>query len=388
MAYEFDNRNDNKTEHAFKAFTTDLKKGLDVPVIFMYGAEDYLIEWAANTLANRYIGKAALDTDFERPDADSVSAEDIIQSCETFSMFSEKRIIWVKEYPPLYQENSKGFGDIQLSIIEEYLDSPNPGTILIFSTSRVKNDPKDRREKRTKLDKLLLKKAKCYDFCPLERRALRAFIEKRFKNAGVRITRDNVEYLIDATGYFHKDTDYKLMNLDADLKKILGLVDTSHDTVPGPISAEHEEGPVEQVETPVPEVTRESIDRAILGDMDTYVFGFLDHLSANRKEEAFLLLNNLITDGSDIYSLLGLMVNQFETMTEVRELSEDGMSNAAMAKELGIHEFRVKKAMAAANRLSLSKLKDILCQLYEIDVDIKQGNVDGALALELLIGRI
>ena len=60
----------------------------------------------------------------------------------------------------------------------------------------------------------------------------------------------------------------------------------------------------------------------------------------------------------------------------------------SITKEMGMHEFRIKKAMSSANRLSLDKLKKTLADLYEIDRSIKQGDIDGVLALELLIGRI
>lgn len=399
----------DKTEHAFKAFAQDLRGSMDYPVIFMYGAEDYLIEWAVGQLVKRFVGRGAGELDFEKPEADA-AVEDIINACETFSMFSEKRVVWVKDLPALSQDNAKGWGEKQLHKLEEYLDAPNPGTILIFSSSKVKNDPRDRREKKSKLNKLLLQKAKCYDFCPLDRKALRAFIEKRIRSAGLTIGRDDLEYLVDSTGYFHKDTEYRLMNLNSDLEKIVslalgapgggqgpaagsagpaGAAGQGRPTAPG--TGTNAEVPAPAPYTahqPVGKVSREDIDRAILGDMDTYVFDFLDYVSSNRKEEAFLLLNNMFSAGSDVFGILSILVNQFELMTEIRELSEEGMGLPAITKEMGMHEFRIKKALAAANRMSLGKLKTTLRQLYDIDTDIKQGNIDGALALELLIGRI
>ncbi len=360
-----------KTEHAFKTFAADIRAGMEFPVIFMYGAEDYLIEWAVSLLKKKYVGKGAEEMDLLKPDADSANVDDIITECETFSMFSEKRIVWLRDMAALRNDNAKGFGESQLKKLEAYLDEPNPGTILIFSSSQVRNDPKDKREKRSKLDKLLLKKARCYDFCPLDRKALRAFIEKRFRSSGLMITRDDLEYLIDSTGYFHKDTDYRLMNLNMDLEKMVSLA------ISGAGAG-----------TTGSCITREDIDRAILGDMDTYVFDFLDYVSSNRKEEAFLLLNNMLSSGNDVFGILSLLVNQFELMTEIKELSEEGLPLSAITKEMGMHEFRVKKAMASASRLSIDKLKTILCQLYEIDSTIKRGDIDGVLALELVIGRI
>ena len=75
-----------KTEHAFKTFAKDLKEGNIAPVIYMYGAEEYLMEWAAGALASRYVSGGAGSLDLVRPDADEVTAQDIINDCETFSM--------------------------------------------------------------------------------------------------------------------------------------------------------------------------------------------------------------------------------------------------------------------------------------------------------------
>ena len=354
--------NDTKIEHAFKTFAQDLKSGRDMPVIYMYGAEEYLIDWAANAVASRYIPESARAADFEKPDPDSVSMNDIISSCETFSMFSDKRVVWVKDYPPLYQENVKGAGQEMLKTLESYLESPNDRAVLIFSSSRVTNDPADRREKKTKLNKLLLDKAVCYDFCPLEKPALRAFIEKRIRINMLGIERSVTDYLIDVTGYYHRDTDYRLMNLSSDLDKIVSIAKDM--------------------------VKREDIDRTVYGDPDTYVFDFLDHISMNRKEDAFTILHNMLSGGSDVFQILGLLTGQFELMLEISELRDSGMDLRAMVKEMGMHEFRVKKALRAAEKFSPEKIRSILCQLYETDTNIKQGNIDGITSLELLIGRI
>ena len=354
--------NDKKTEHAFRTFAADLKNGRDCPVIYMYGEEEYLINWAVKTMAGKYVSKSFAQADFERPDPETAVMEDIISSCETVSMFSEKRVVWVKDYPPLWQENAKGSGESQLKLLEDYLMAPNPGTILIFSTSRVKNDPKDKKEKKTKLNKLLLGNAVCYDFCPLDRPALRAFIEKRLRTGGLDIDRNITDYIVDVTGYYHKDTEYRLMNLDSDLGKIVSL------------STE--------------KVRKEDVDRAILGDMDTYIFDFLDHLSLNHKEEAFVLLHNILESGSEFFSVLGSIISQFELLTEVSELRDTGMDISGIVREMGVHEFRVKKALKAAERFGTDKLRTVLCKLYSIDAEIKKGDIDGVTALELLIGRM
>jgi DNA polymerase-3 subunit delta len=358
MAYD---QNQNQ-EHAFKTFAKDLKGGEVAPVLYFYGAEEYLIEWAVKEIVKRCLPKDAAGMDLEEPDGDTVTPQEIISSCEMFSMFGSRRIVWVREAAALKSDNAAGYGEKGLEVIERYLKDPNASTILIFSSHEVKNDSKDKKEKKTKLNNLLLKYAKSYDFCPLDRKTLRAYIKKRLKEAGCAMSDADCDYLIDATGYYHRESEYRILDLNSDLDKIVALSDDT--------------------------AGRAEIDEAVLGDMDTYIFDFLDYMSQNRKSDAFLLLSNMLSARRDVFSILGSLINQFELMTEVKELKENAYDLTAMSKELKVHEFRIRKSMTAGNRMSLERLKRILVDLYETDAAIKRGDIDGGVALELLVGRI
>ena len=102
----------------------------------------------------------------------------------------------------------------------------------------------------------------------------------------------------------------------------------------------------------------------------------------------FRLLNNILTGGGEVFSIIGLLVNQFELMYEAKELKDDGMTGEQIAKTLKVNGYRVKKAMSAADKLSYKRLRSILNQLYETDRNIKTGVMEQSLALELLIGRM
>ena len=349
-------------EHAFKTFAKDVKSGEVGSVLYFYGSEEYLIEWAVKEIVKRSLPRDSAGMDLEEPDGDSVTPQEIISSCEMFSMFGSKRIVWVREAAALKSDDAAGYGEKGLEVLERYFKDPNESTILIFSSRDVRNDPKDKKEKKTKLNNLLLKYAKCYDFCPLDRKTLRAYIKKRLKGAGCVMSDADCDYLIDATGYYHRESEYRILDLNSDLDKIVAL---SEETA-----------------------GRKEIDEAVLGDMDTYIFDFLDYMSQNRKSDAFLLLSNMLSAKRDVFAILGSLINQFELMTEVKELKEDGYDLPAMARELKVHEFRIRKSMTAGNRMSLERLKRILVDLYETDAAIKRGDIDGGLALELLVGRV
>lgn len=350
MAY-----NQAKTQHAFQVFHRNLRDDDFMPVLFMYGDEEYLTEWAAKSLADKFVDKTLQDIDFVKLPGEESDADRLLGACDTLSVFSPRRIIWAKDFPPLIKKNSKGFGESEVDKIIDYVNNPNPDAILIFSC--VKPD------ETSKLVKTLKKQCRCYNFDSLDMPQLMAFAEKRFKAAGVNISRSDLKYFVDETGYFHRDSDYKLYNLQNDIIKLI-----AHS---GALN-----------------ITKDDIDQTLQGDMDSFVFNFLDAISNNQKDKALRMLYNILGTSGEIFSILGLLVNQFELILEVKELKEEGMSQEQIAKELKVNAYRVKKTMPIADRFSYKKLKETLIQLYETDRNIKTGMMDQNLSLELLIGRI
>lgn len=341
-------------EHAYKKFGADLKTGDFPAVLFMYGQEQYLVEWAAESLVKRYVNPGALNFDLTKISEDA-PVDEILQAAEMFPMFSERKLVLVKNHMLLQSANPKGFSSEDKEKLISYLEQPNEGSILIFSCE----EPDEKSEVVKALKKLGL----CYNFDKLDYAQLAAFAEKRFKSVGIEIKRDLLRFLIDETGYFNKETDYRIFNLENDIKKIIA----------------HSDGT---------EICREDISESLNGDMDTFIFNFLDAAANRKKETAFTLLHNMLRQGSEVFSVAAMLINQFELLLDVKEFREDGLPPAEIVKILKVHEFRVKKAITLTDKFTKQKLKEILCQLYEIDRNIKTGILEPNLALELLVGRI
>ena len=341
-------------EHAFQTFHKDLSKKAFENVIFMYGEEEYLTEWACNSLADKFVENSMRSMDFLKI-SDIEGTEELLTACDTFSVFSEKRIVWACDFPPLSKKNPKGFTDRDIEALIDYMKDPNPGTILVFSCVT----PADS----SPLVKYLKKEHKVYVFDRLERKQLTAFAEKRIKAAGRPISRETLKYMIDESGYFNRDSEYRILNLENDIKKILAYSDGDF-------------------------ISEDDIDATLKGDLDRFAFDFLDAVTSGHKDKALRLFNNIVGHGGDVYSVLGLLVSQFELMTEAKELYIGGVDRQAIPGILKVNPYRVKKAMSFGEKFSLSRLKDILIQLYQADRSIKTGAMDQNLTIELIIGRM
>ena len=252
----------------------------------------------------------------------------------------------------------------EISIADKYMSGAGnwlsnidfDGEMLVLTTA---SNPDDA----SQLTKYLKKECKTYAFDRLDRPQLNGFAEKRFRAAGTNIEKSVLKYLIDETGYFNRETEYTIFNLENDIKKIIAYNETGNITV-------------------------EDINQTLKGDLDKFAFDFLDAVTSGRKDKAFRILNNILGNGGEVFSVLGLLVNQFELMLETKEMAETSRDTDKMASVLKMNPYRVKKALSYADKFEKKKLQSILSQLYEIDRTIKTGMMEQNLALELLIGRI
>lgn len=360
MAYA--KKNDEKAS-GFKNMNSDVKNGTIPSVILLCGKEQFLVQWSINLIVNKYVNKAAESLDVVEILEDSFSVQSVIESCETFTMFSEKRVVIVKDCRFLNgKKNAKaddgkeetGAG-AEESELCEYVKNLPETTILIFACENP--------ARRSKLYKTVKAAGKVYDFDTLEQKDLENFIIKRFKNADKYCKENVLEELITMSGYYHNEAEYTLFNLENDLKKIIAY------------SAEQE-------------ITMADVLSTVSGNMENNVFGMLDALSRGRKDEAYRLLFNMFTAGENVYKLLALIVSQFELMLKIKEMKEEGGTQSVIAEKLGVHPYRVKKAWGFCEGYSVDKLKKTLLKAYEVDKNIKTGLLEQNLALEMFIAQV
>ena len=344
-----------KIKKSFKEFSKDIKEEKIPSVILMYGVEQYLVNWAANSIVKKYVNPASMAMDYLVIDDEAAEPDGIIEACDTFSLFSEKKVVWVKNYKPLINDTVKGIEKAQLEKLANYVENSNEGTILIFSGEEVKE--------KTILTKALISHGNFYNFETLERGELISFANKRFKSSGIEISPMDMRMLIDETGYFNKESDYRLFNFENDILKVIA----------------HSDGI---------KIKTEDITQVVSGDMETFVFDLLDGLTNNQKDKAFRILYNKLHEGEEIQPLIGAIISQFEILLTIKQMREDGRDIKEMHRVIGGSEYRIKKLIPFASRYSLDNLKRILSEAYDISWNIFSGMLDSQMAMEMFIAKI
>lgn len=341
---------------SYKAFTSDFKNDILGSFLFFYGAEDFLMNWALDSIKKKYVDEEYRSFDIVELEGDDCDAGTIISAARSYSMFSSKRVVIVRNYLPLIKGGlgkDSGSKDEIIGLCKESNDS----SIVIFVIeSRFSQNI-------TAFGKKLMKACNAYEFARLEKAELQGFISKRFRRAGLMIGRREMQYLIDLSGYYYKDSEYSLNDMERDLFKIVNACDGKA-------------------------VDMKLIDELMVGADDKFVFNLVDAIVSENRGKAMEMMATILDDDDKAMMLLSLITKQFEIMYDSLELADEGASITAMAKTLSVNEFRLKKAYTAARRFQKSRIKNILIHLYNIDRDIKNGETDKNIALELFAATV
>lgn len=370
-------------EHAFVKIGKDMKAGKIPGLVLLYGDEEYLVNFYAEALIGRYVNKACEALDLVTLDRDSVTVNSIIENLETMPLMSERKVVYLPDFIDAKGRFPKALSDSQNAMDQliEYMNgvagSAPDGMLLLVTMAKQEDDRVTAAVKKTKFYKAFQalaakgaanEGAAIYDFGPLDPGQLRGFIEKRFHASGKAFKPGIVSLIAREVGYDNKSIDYGLFNLENDLRKIIAHAGDA------------------------PEITPADVSAVITLNPENNVFAMIDAIGRNRKDEAFRLLQNLLTDGSSEFQLLSMITKQLELMLTTCEMKDMGMNLAAMQQALKksdrIHEFRTQKAMEAGNRFGSDKLRKILMAAYEVETNIKTGLMPGQLSLEFFIAGI
>lgn len=265
---------------------------------------------------------------------DECSINDIIDECSYFSLLNEEKIVIVNNFKI----------DKDVKILEKYLNNANPNTRLILVANGI--------DKRSSLYKLIKEKGTFIEINELKPNELNNKILAYTKKEGIELDYLALNKLID-----YNLGNYDLILCEIDKLKILSNKITSEDI--------------------------ENYGSKILGEEN---FALCDAISQKDKKLTAKLLADFIQNKEDVFPFLGLLASQYRIIIAVKALSSK--SNETIAKDLGIHPYRVKLAKEKAYLYTIEELYQIMLDLADLDYKLKTLNIDQYVLLKIFLLNI
>lgn len=139
------------------------------------------------------------------------------------------------------------------------------------------------------------------------------------------------------------------------------------------------------------EISLEDIKEALPKTLQDNIFELSQMILKGKIDAARNLVKDLTLQGEDEVKLLAVLTSQFRTFLQVKLLWDRGLSQDAIAQQLEgiwgrkVNPYQIKFSLRDAQNLSTSYLKEAVKEMIERDFLIKSGQMDKALALDLLL---
>ncbi|MGL4624753.1 MAG: DNA polymerase III subunit delta [Culicoidibacterales bacterium] len=319
-------------------------------VHIILGEDRYLTETTITTLCQQ-AGLARDDFGVMQGSLLEQSLQDIIQDANTTSLFAERKVIIARDaYCFTGKRVKQTFdGEHQLAVLERYLQHPNPETVLIFVV------PAEKFDERKKVVKALKQLATVHLAQPLNDKQLHSWLEQQLINRQLQFEAIAKQALLTRC-------DFQLEMLVHELDKYQ-------------LYGKQERYTVGDVEMLTPD------------NLQSDIFQFIDALLLKKFFLAQKQLDKYLQEGEDVFGVIALVANQLKLLLQVKALHDSGLNPQTIASRLGVHPYRVKLALEKSRQHAPQLVMQTLTALTELDVQVKQGQMDKKLGFELFMIR-
>ena len=324
-------------------FFAALKKGDIAPCYLFEGREEFTKRSALKALREQVAGgefAAMNDTRLVNPPPDA-----LIAAAETLPFLSEKRFLEIRDCAMLQGDKSRDYDEeTAVRRLEEYL-THLPDTVCMVFFVRGKADG------RKKLYNILKKKAVIVSFEPLEDRELTQWIARTLARQGKKISVAACQRL-----WFSAGRDLTLL--------------------------ENEIGKLTAYTGERAEVTEQDVDDICIHSTEYRIYDLTDALLSGQSARAMQILDTLLRDGEERLALLPMLGRQCRQMKYARAMASEGASQDAIAQQLGIPPFAVRKCLNMARPYSIGELNGMCQACLDTEYEVKSGQIMEAGSLE------
>lgn len=306
-------------------------------IIFLYGKDTYRMREKLKEIIERYkkIHKSGLNLKYFD---DFTNFEEGIRQT---SMFKEKKLAVVT--------NIFANPDFKEKFYQSKKDFLSSEDIILIHEEKEFN-------KSNSLFKFLKKNAKSQEFKFLTGQGLKTWIKKEFDRYETKIDPGVLEKLIE---YIGND----LWQMSNEIRKLASFRNNKI-------------------------VKAEDIELLVRSRIETDIFKTIDAIADKNKKQALNLLHKHLEKGDSPLYLLSMINYQFRNLLIVKDLIEKQKPYNIILKRSGLHPFVVKKSYYQSQKFTFQELKKIFQKIFETDLNIKTGQIQPEIALDLLIAEV
>lgn len=321
-----------------------MKRREIAPVYVLSGAEDYLRDLAAKTIADLVFGKDGF-RDFNESEF-SLSVEGNLESAlaaaEQLPMMADRRIVRITDVRVSATAVKDTLKEEHEEMLAAYLANPAQTSVVIFIADELNGV--------RKVGKLLREKAAAVEFGRLSEGELVHWARGKAYEAGSEADERTLRHLTALTG--------------PDLRRLTNEIEK-----------------LSTAALPEKTITFELVDLLVPNVREIDNFRLADQLLAGNRPGVLKTLKKILDDGAEPVMLLGLLSYNFRRLLMAKEMMEHGAERSDITRAIKINRYSDQEPfLAAARRADANMLASVLKRLADVDLALKTSVGGGGAA--------
>ena len=320
-------------------------------IFVLVGKEHELIQQKKEEIISTVLTVEQQDFNLSVLDMAEISLKDGLADANTSCfMPDEKKVVVLKDCYFLTAEKVKSDIEHNIDELESYIDNPNPDTILILIV------PYEKLDGRRKITKTLKKKCHVLEM-GISDKELPRWVQDQVNQRGYKMDSKACQKLISLIGN-------NLSTMTQELNKLC-LYKMEKKTI-----------------------TEEDVNLLVTKSTEENIFEMIERVSKRQIGAAMQMLKDLYIQKEEPIKIVALLGNQFRNIFHCQNMKGRGFSSGDIASKLKLHPFAVKKAMDQMGLFTNEELQTILCQISELDQQMKSSSADKKLLLDLFLNGL
>ena len=333
-----------------KSIDSDIQNGKIKNIYLLMGVEPYLMHQYRDKLVN-----ALIDSDDEinckkysgeMPDIDA-----LIEYADTVPFFADRKVIVLEDTRIFKSSDDR---------LATYLEGLPETTYFIFvecftgDKSEEKKYEKALVDKRYKLYKTVQKIGRVIEFKRMDEAVLTKWLLKKFSDAGLNITRNAMECLIEYVGD-------DMMMLSNETEKLI-CYRLGHKSI-----------------------DVDDVKAVCIRNIDNEIFEMVSAIAGKNRHKALKHYYDLIALKENPMKILALIAREFNILLFTKGIRADGGGKDDVVKSCGVHPYYAGRYLSMCGRFTSEYLKEAVTDCIETETLFKQGRMNDVMGVEMLI---
>ncbi len=321
------------------------------PAYLLYGVEGYLRNYYKCALKNAMVNPGD-NLNYSYFEGTGTNPVEVAQLLDTMPFLSDYRVIvvensgWMAKVGGSDSESESSSSSGKLSAVIEAIKNAPDNIVIIFSEEKA--------DKRSKLFKAIAQRGVTEEYPEQTDDMLAKWLSNQAKAEGKRMDPNTAYYLVSECG---KD----MFLLENEMKKLLAwCLDKDAISV-------------------------SDVDTVCTHQINGKIFDMITAIAMHRQKEALALYYDLLTLRESPFHILTLLVRQYTQMLAVKDGAMKNEPASVISSKIGSQDWLVKKMIDQTRRMNIEDIKKNLAACAKADEDIKNGNLNDNMSVELLI---